>query len=170
MIIPMITDIRTIAGTIMGVTSTAHMIRANFALLESRRVVAREGGRPGNLKRRIILGSPLSRGMTTRSTAGDWTIFASVLAALLAAAVPVVGQTSDETLRAEGAYRECLYSKSRSGRYTYKDRESDFGLLGECRNQWVAYMDVCNKAGFDNPTCVMKSRLVIHAILNLTGK
>jgi hypothetical protein len=31
-------------------------------------------------------------------------------------------------------------------------------------------MDVCVKAGFDNATCVMKSRLVIHAILNLTGK
>lgn len=108
--------------------------------------------------------------MTTRSTAEDWAIFASVLAALLAAAVPAGGQTSDDTLRAESAYRECLYSKSRNGRYTYKDRESDFSLLGECRNQWVVYMDVCNKAGFDNPTCVMKSRLVIHAILNLTGK
>ena len=108
--------------------------------------------------------------MTTQRTAGDWRIFASVLAALLAWAVPAGGQTSNETLRVENAYRECLYSNSRNGRYAHNDRESDFGLLGECRNQWVAYMDVCNKSGFDNPTCVMKSRLVIHAILNLTGK
>jgi hypothetical protein len=83
---------------------------------------------------------------------------------------PVNAQTSNETLRAENAYRECLYSKSRNGRYAHDDRESDFGLLGECRSQWVAYMDVCEKAGFETATCVMKSRLVIHAILNLTGK
>jgi hypothetical protein len=93
-----------------------------------------------------------------------------VAAALLAAAAPANGQAPSETLRAENEYRECLYSKSRSGRYAHGERESDFGLIGECRNQWVAYMDVCNRAGFDNPTCVMKSRLVIHAILNLTGK
>jgi hypothetical protein len=94
---------------------------------------------------------------------------ASAMTAFLAPATPAQGQ-SGETLRAESEYRECLYSKSRNGRYAHNDRESDFGLLGECRNQWVAYMDLCNKAGFDNQTCVMKSRLVIHAILNLTGK
>jgi hypothetical protein len=95
---------------------------------------------------------------------------AATALALLALAVPVRGQTSGETLRVENEYRECLFSKSRSGKYAHGERDSDFGLLGECRNQWVAYMDVCAKAGFDNPTCVMKSRLVIHAILNLTGK
>jgi hypothetical protein len=94
----------------------------------------------------------------------------ATVSALLAPAAPVHAQTSSETLRVENEYRECLYAKSRSGRYAHGARDSDFGLLGECRNQWVAYMDVCAKAGFDNPTCVMKSRLVIHAILNLTGK
>jgi hypothetical protein len=94
---------------------------------------------------------------------------ASVTMTFLAPATPVQAQSA-ETRRAEDDYRECLYSKSKNGRYAHDDRESDFGLLGECRNQWVAYMDVCNKAGFDNRTCVMKSRLVIHAILNLTGK
>jgi hypothetical protein len=94
---------------------------------------------------------------------------ACVAMAVLGAARPAHGQ-SGETLRAENEYRECLYSKSRNGRYARSERDSDFGLLGECRNQWVAYMDVCAKAGFDNATCVMKSRLVIHAILNLTGK
>jgi hypothetical protein len=98
------------------------------------------------------------------------TVTRSVAAILLAVAAPANGQTAGETLRAENEYRECLYAKSRSGRYAHDARDSDFGLLGECRNQWVAYMDVCIKAGFDNPTCVMKSRLVIHAILNLTGK
>jgi hypothetical protein len=83
---------------------------------------------------------------------------------------PVNAQASNETLRVENAYRECLYSQSRSGRYAHDDRESDFGLLGECRKQWVAYMDACVKAGNETATCVMKSRLVIHAILNLTGK
>jgi hypothetical protein len=109
-----------------------------------------------------------------RKRASRWLIRASafvpVTATLLGPAAPVNGQTSNETLRVENEYRECLYAKSRNGRYAHGERESDFGLLGECRNQWVAYMDVCNKAGFDNPTCVMKSRLVIHAILNLTGK
>jgi hypothetical protein len=95
---------------------------------------------------------------------------AAVAAILLACAALANGQATSETLRVENAYRECLFSKSRSGRYAYDNRESDFGLLGECRNQWVAYMDVCVKAGIDNATCVMKSRLVIHAILNLTGK
>jgi hypothetical protein len=94
---------------------------------------------------------------------------ASVMTALLAAARSAQSQSS-EPLRVENEYRECLYSRSRNGGYAYNDRESDFGLLGECRNQWVAYMDVCLKAGFDNATCVMKSRLVIHAILNITGK
>jgi hypothetical protein len=94
---------------------------------------------------------------------------ASAMMTFLATATPAQSQSS-ETLRAENEYRECLYSKSREGGYAHNDRESDFGLLGECRNQWVAYMDVCLKAGFDNGTCVMKSRLVIHAILNLTGK
>jgi hypothetical protein len=94
---------------------------------------------------------------------------ASAMMTFLATATSAQSQ-SGETLHAENEYRECLYSKSREGGYAHNDRESDFGLLGECRNQWVAYMDVCLKAGFDNATCVMKSRLVIHAILNLTGK
>jgi hypothetical protein len=87
---------------------------------------------------------------------------------LLALISPAKSQSSKETI--ENEYRECLYAKSRSGRYVHGERDSDFGLIGECRNQWVAYMDVCTKSGFDNRTCVMKSRLVIHAILNLTGK
>jgi len=89
-------------------------------------------------------------------------------AVLLAPVSPAKSQTSNE--RVEREYRECLYSKSKSGRYTRGERDSDFGLLGECRNQWVAYMDVCMKSGFDNGTCVLKSRLIIHAILDLTGK
>jgi hypothetical protein len=101
-------------------------------------------------------------------SASGWIVPASLLAALLAPAGQARAQSA-ETLRVENQYRECLYSKSRSGRYAHGDRESDFGLLGECRNQWVAYMDLCTKAGFDNPTCVMKSRLIIHAILNLNG-
>jgi hypothetical protein len=87
---------------------------------------------------------------------------------LLAPISPAQSQASNE--RVENEYRECLYAKSKSGRYAHGERDSDFGLIGECRNQWVAYMDVCAKSGFDNRTCVMKSRLVIHAILNLTGK
>jgi hypothetical protein len=107
----------------------------------------------------------------------DWTISATLLlAASLALALtltwpaPADAQVSGEKLRAENGYRECLYSKSRSGRYAHDDRESDFGLLGECRNEWVAYMDACVNSGFDTASCVMKSRIVIHAILNLTGK
>ncbi len=95
--------------------------------------------------------------------------FAPVAAALLAPAAPAHSQSS-ETLRAENEYRECLYSKTRNRQYVKGERDSDFKLLGECRNQWVAYMDVCAKAGFDNAICVMKSRLIIHAILDLTGK
>jgi hypothetical protein len=83
---------------------------------------------------------------------------------------PAVSQSSNETLRVENEYRECLYSKSRNGRYARGERDSDFALIGECRNQWVAYMDVCARSGFDNGTCVTKSRLLIHAILSLTGK
>jgi hypothetical protein len=95
--------------------------------------------------------------------------FACAVLASVAPSAPALSQSS-ETMRVEDEYRECLFLKSRSGRYAHGDRESDFGLLGECRNQWVAYMDLCAKAGFDNKTCVMKSRLVIHAILDLNGK
>ena len=95
--------------------------------------------------------------------------FVPVAAVLLAPAAPAHSQSS-EALRAENEYRECLYSKTRKREYARGERDSDFKLLGECRNQWVSYMDVCAKAGFDNATCVMKSRLVIHAILDLTGK
>src|SRR5262249_29037740 len=77
---------------------------------------------------------------------------------LLAQIPPARSQASNETLRVENEFRECLYSKSRSGRYAHAERDSDFGLIGECRNQWVAYMDVCAKSGFDNRTCVTKSR------------
>jgi hypothetical protein len=143
MIMRMITDIRTIMGTITGM-----FIRDATGMSSA-------GARA----------CPAGRAATTA-----WIILAPV-AALLAPAVSANGQQpSSETLRAENDYRECLFSRSRSGRYAHGERESDFGLIGECRNQWVAYMDVCTKAGFDNATCVMKSRLVIHAILNLTGK
>jgi len=97
-------------------------------------------------------------------------VFAFVVVTLLAPTPLARSQASNETLRVENEYRECLYAKTRRGQYARGARDSDFGLIGECRNQWVAYMDVCAKLGFDNGTCVMKSRLVIHAILNLTGK
>ena len=116
--------------------------------------------------------------ITAVSAAGPLTgsvrraVLASV--ALASAAVMPPGAAhgqSEETLRAENQYRECLYSKTRSGRYRQQeDRESDFALLGECRKEWVVYMDLCVKQGFDNRTCVLKSRLVIHAILDLNGK
>jgi hypothetical protein len=96
-------------------------------------------------------------------------VFLSVAVTLSAPISPAESQ-SNETIRVENEYRECLYSKSRNERYAKGERDSDFALIGECRNQWVAYMDVCAKSGFDNGTCVMKSRLLIHAILNLTGK
>jgi hypothetical protein len=112
----------------------------------------------------------LTRGSSTRVTPKEWMILVTVVTVVLAPTAPANGQGSNETLRVENEYRECLYSKSRKGGYAHNERESDFGLLGECRNQWVAYMDVCAKSGFDNASCVMKSRLVIHAILNLTGK
>jgi len=83
---------------------------------------------------------------------------------------PAESQSSNEIVRIENDYRECLYAKAKDGRYAKRERDSDFGLLRECRNQWVAYMDLCAKSGFDNRMCVVKSRLLIHAILNLTGK
>jgi hypothetical protein len=97
-------------------------------------------------------------------------IFPSLALTLSAPVSPAESQPANETIRVENEYRECLYSKTRNGRYARGERDSDFGLIGECRNQWVAYVDVCLKLGFDNATCVMKSRLIIHAILNLTGK
>jgi hypothetical protein len=112
-------------------------------------------------------------GMSMASAAGMSRAFSAALLLLvlpLAPPSPASAQATNETLRAEDAYRECLFLKSRKTQYARDDRESDFGLLGECRKQWVVYMDVCEKAGFDTPACVMKSRLVIHAILNLTGK
>jgi hypothetical protein len=146
MIMGMITNIRIITGT------TVSMFIMETAVTSSLR--PRRGG--------------------LRKRASRWLIrapaFVPVAAALLGPVTPASSQTTGETLRVENEYRECLYSKSRSGRYANGQRESDFGLLGECRNQWVAYMDVCTKTGLDNATCVMKSRLVIHAILNLTGK
>jgi hypothetical protein len=138
--------------------------------------VSRSATAPNGIDRGVTGLDPASpvlrwtRGSGLPVTRRGWTVLVPVVAALLNPAALAHGQASNETLRVESEYRECLYSKTRSGRYAYGERESDFGLIGECRNQWVAYMDACNKAGFDNATCVMKSRLVIHAILNLTGK
>jgi len=97
-------------------------------------------------------------------------VFASVAVTLSASTSPAESQSSNETIRVENEYRECLYSKARNRGYAKGERDSDFALIGECRNQWVAYMDVCTRLGFDNGTCVLKSRLLIHAILKLVGK
>jgi len=93
-----------------------------------------------------------------------------VAVTLLAPISPAKSQSSNEIVRIENDYRECLYAKAKDGRYAKRERDSDFGLLGECRNQWVAYMDLCAKSEFENRMCIVKSRLLIHAILNLTGK
>ncbi len=121
----------------------------------------------------IITSRARSRFGALRKCASRWRVRLLVVVSaviLLAPIAPVQSQSSNATMRVENEYRECLYAKSKSGRYPHGERDSDFGLIGECRNQWVAYMDVCARSGFDNRTCVMKSRLVIHAILNLTGK
>jgi hypothetical protein len=94
----------------------------------------------------------------------------SVALKLLSPLSPAANRTADQTIRAEDNYRECLYSKAKNGGYAKGARDSDFALIGECRNQWVAYMDVCAKLGFDNETCVLRSRLLIHAILEVVGK
>jgi hypothetical protein len=173
----MITTIRTITDTIMGtaITSKTGMTKAasgRFELLwchPPRKRGIQYSAAPE------VTGSPAFAGDDSGEIgACPWFhstgTIALIAALLLAAAAPAKGQTAAETLRVENEYRECLFAKSRSGRYAHGERDSDFGLIGECRNKWVAYMDVCIKAGFDNPACVMKSRLVIHAILNLTGK
>src|SRR5262249_28311625 len=144
--IRMIMDIRIITDTIMGVciTSTTGMSRL--------------GTVPDGIPPGVIAGDPAihlgrwTRGSSARVTPGNWTNLVPVaaallLATLLAPASQANGQASNETLHAENEYRECLYSKSRNGRYKHDDRESDFGLLGECRNSWVTYMDMCVKAG-----------------------
>src|SRR5262245_33339586 len=94
----------------------------------------------------------------------------SVAVKLLTPLSPAESQASNQTIRAEDNYRECLYSKAKNGAYAKGTRDSDFALIGECRNQWVAYMDACTKLGFDNETCVLRSRLLIHAILEVVGK
>jgi hypothetical protein len=94
----------------------------------------------------------------------------SVALNLLASISPAESQASNQTVRVEDDYRECLYAKARNAGYAKGARDSDFALIGECRNQWVAYMDVCIKLGFNNETCVLKSRLLIHAILEVVGK
>jgi hypothetical protein len=162
MIMGMITHIRTITvmTTGMFITSTTGMSSVGTR--------GRIRSLPGLTQQSIPLSGGWFRGSRPQGTRRSWAVLA--FAAVPALVSPAVSQPSSETLRVENEYRECLYSKSRSGRYAHGERESDFGLLGECRNQWVAYMDVCTKTGFDNATCVMKSRLVIHAILNLTGK
>jgi hypothetical protein len=94
----------------------------------------------------------------------------SVVLKLLTPLSPAEGQASPQAIRAEDNYRECLYSKAKNRGYAKGARDSDFALIGECRNQWVAYMDACSKLGFDNETCVLRSRLLIHAILEVVGK
>jgi len=122
--------------------------------------------------RAMITRAMIIRAMITRAMYAVYAVrFAAVSCAVLALAPagPALSQ-SGETMRVENEYRECLYARTRPGRFRHDDRESDFALLGECRREWVAYMDLCTNQGVDTRTCVMKSRLVIHAILNLTGK
>ena len=142
------TDISTITGTIMVGTIITNTVTNTI-------IKTRVRSRFGALRK--------------RASRGRMRLLVLVSAVILLAPIsPAKSQSSKDTI--ENEYRECVYAKSRSGRYVHGERDSDFGLIGECRNQWVAYMDVCAKMGFDNATCVMKSRLIIHAILNLTGK
>jgi hypothetical protein len=97
-------------------------------------------------------------------------VLALGLLKLLTPLSPAEGQAPTQAIRAEDDYRECLYSKAKNRGYAKGARDSDFALIGECRNQWVAYMDACSKLGFDNETCVLRSRLLIHAILDVVGK
>ncbi len=145
------TSIPTVTGTII-VGTTMGMFITNTI------VTNRVHSRPGALPTR-------RSGAFVRILA-----FVFVAVTLLASAPPARSQATRETLRVENDYRECLYAKTKHGQYAKGAWDSDFGLIGECRNQWVGYMDVCAKLGFDNGTCVMKSRLIIHAVLNLTGK
>jgi hypothetical protein len=62
-----------------------------------------------------------------------------------------------------------VYSKAKNGRYTKGTRDSDFALTGNAEIR-VAYIDVCASVGFGNETCVLRSRLLIHAILEVGGK
>jgi hypothetical protein len=94
----------------------------------------------------------------------------SVILKLSSPVSPAQGQASTQTIRAEDNYRECVYSKAKNRGYAKGKRDSDFALIAECRNQWVAYIDVCTGVGFDNETCVLRSRLLIHAILEVVGK
>ena len=119
--------------------------------------------------RAMIIRAMIIRAMIIRAMCAVPFAAASCAVLALAPAGPALGQ-SGETMRVENEYRECLYARTRPGRFRHDDRESDFALLGECRREWVAYMDLCTNQGVDTRTCVMKSRLVIHAILNLTGK
>jgi hypothetical protein len=97
-------------------------------------------------------------------------VVGSVVLKLSTPLSPAEGQASNQTIRAEDNFRECLYLKAKNGGYAKGTRDSDFALIGECRNQWVAYMDVCTRLGFDNETCVLRSRLLIHAILEVVRK
>jgi hypothetical protein len=89
---------------------------------------------------------------------------------LLSPLAPALGQALNQAVRAEDNDRECVYSKAKNGRYAKGMRDSDSALIGECRNQWVAYIDVCTRVGLDNETCVLRSRLLIHPILEVVGK
>jgi hypothetical protein len=111
-----------------------------------------------------------SKSFPRRQTLAPILALGSLVLKLVTPLSPAEGQASNQTIRAEDNYRECLYSKAKNGGYRKGTRDSDFALLGECRNQWVAYIDVCTKLGFDNETCVLRSRLLIHAILEVVGK
>ena len=58
-------------------------------------------------------------------------VLGSIVLKLLTPLSPAEGQASNQTIRAEDNFRECLYLKAKNGGYAKGTRDSDLALIGD---------------------------------------
>jgi hypothetical protein len=69
------------------------------------------------------------------------------------------------------AFMVCVFSKAENGPYSsFDDGKSAIRILGECHDQWNAYVDACIKSGDTDGSCTAKSAILAQGALKLLNK
>jgi uncharacterized protein len=68
-------------------------------------------------------------------------------------------------------FTDCLLAKAKDGQFSSFDGgKSAMRLLGECPDQWKAYVDACMRSGDTDGNCTLRSGALAQVALKLLGK
>ncbi len=69
------------------------------------------------------------------------------------------------------AFGDCMISEAKNGQYSSFDGgESALRLMGQCEDQWKAYVDACVQSGNTDGNCTLQSGILAQAVLKLLNK